>query len=164
MTGHMNENPLKRKFNELDTYDNCGTFDNDCIFDNVDIELYSHFSKKLCIEIDENSINKDSISASKNYLMNVIKEQTIDSLLTIKNDMGSNDLLKKVYDRYINILDKFEINNIGVTLEIINFIKLYNIWNDTLQISDICTSREIMCKLFSIIINIDTYFIEYYFK
>lgn len=166
---------VKRKFDDVD-------LDIDHI---DDIELYCNFTKKLCIEdesgIDFNidtvtdipsdisesgklSIQSPNYSSSKNYFINFIKQQTVESITIIQHDMGSKEFLKSVYDRYLNILDKLEIYNTDITLEIVKFFELYNIWLDTLKISDVCTSREIMCRLFSIILNIDSYFVNYYFK
>ena len=120
-----------------------------------DFELTTHFSKKLCLR--ENEITNLDLNGNedKTYLINVIREQTMESLSIIQNDMGSKDFLKMVYNRYLNILDRFEINNADITLEIINFFRLYMSWTDTNYVN-----REIMCKLFSIILSLDTYFIN----
>jgi hypothetical protein len=120
-----------------------------------DFELTTHFSKKLCLRENEITNLDGNGNEDKTYLINVIREQTIESLSIIQNDMGSKDFLKIVYNRYLNILDKFEINNSDITLEIINFFRLYMSWIDTNS-----TNREIMCKLFSIILSLDTYFIN----
>lgn len=121
-----------------------------------EFELTTHFSKKLCLRENDNGLT--NLDEDKTYLINVIKEQTMESLSIIQNDMGSKDFLKIVYKRYLNILDRFDINNADITLKMLDFFGLYTIWINTASYDS--ANREIMCKLFSIILFLDTYFID----
>ena len=151
MTNHTNEAPetsLKRKFEESDIY--------------IDLDL--HFSKKLCLG-NTNDIEKSNIKQScKDNVKDNLIEQIKESLEVIKNDMGSKYFLNTVYSRYINMLDQFEINNTNITIKIIEFCVLYQKFVDiSSKTIDYSEYKESMCKLFSIILSIDTYFLNYYF-